>query len=283
VEAAALLENGYVEPFHLLLGCLHVLDSVAGRALAEGLAASEMGTLGEAMERARQYGPSPAHQATGIFTDTARLVVAEDALKIAHRHGHVQIGTGHLLLATLDCRDRTLAQIIGDGPAAERIARHVMQALPGEEDANGRADHGVILFDQLTRVLTLQVSEVVPPGWAVRGSGRSGGLRFRAPQSTSEKDGQIDLQWIVRLDGPAPERLLLGMQRALEELQGIIAQHAGAPWPARHTRRADPTQAHAEIAGDDENPTLRMWYGEHDNVDLELAPPLWLNNLISTL
>ena len=52
-ETAALLEHHYVEPLHLLLGCLHVPESLAWRVLAAELADSDMGTLGEAMERAR--------------------------------------------------------------------------------------------------------------------------------------------------------------------------------------------------------------------------------------
>jgi hypothetical protein len=61
-EAAALLEHRNVQPLHLLLGCLHVPDSLAARVLEAELAPSDMGTLGEAMERARMYGPNPAHQ-----------------------------------------------------------------------------------------------------------------------------------------------------------------------------------------------------------------------------
>ena len=66
-ETAALLEHHYVDPLHLLLGCLHVRESLAWRVLDAELAVSDMGMLGEAMERARMYGPSPSHQATGIF------------------------------------------------------------------------------------------------------------------------------------------------------------------------------------------------------------------------
>lgn len=283
VEASTLLESGCVEPFHLLLGCLHVPESVAGRALSAGLVRSDMGTLGEAMDRACLYGPNPAHQATGIFSDTARRVVAEDALIVAHRHGHPQIGTGHLLLATLDCRDRTATRIIGEGPVSEQIAREVMLALPGAERCNGDSDRAVILFDQLITELTSRVSEVVPAGWTVRGSSRSGGLRLRAPHSRSEEDGRIDLGWTAGLPQPARPRMRAGIQRALEELQEIITRHAGEPWPAPTARPDEPVGAHAEIAGDHENPTLRMWYGDPDHPALELKPPLWLNNLISTV
>ncbi len=146
-ETAALLEHHYVEPLHLLLGCLHVPESLAGRVLDAELSASDMGTLGEAMERARMYGPSPAHQATGIFTAATRNIVAERALSYAYRHGDPWIGTGHLLLATLDARDRAVDRIagsgvMGSGPVHDRLARTLMRALPGGEHPTGDVDGG---------------------------------------------------------------------------------------------------------------------------------------------
>lgn len=127
-ETAALLEHHYVEPVHLLLGCLHVPDSLAWRVLDAELPARDMGTLGEAMERARMYGPSPAHQATGIFTTATRHIVAEGALSYAYRRGDPWIGTGHLLLATLDARDGTVDRIVGSGVWAQD---RCTIALPG--------------------------------------------------------------------------------------------------------------------------------------------------------
>jgi hypothetical protein len=120
----------------LLLGCLHVPESLAWRVLDAELAASDMGTLGEAMERARMYGPSPAHQATGIFAPATRHIVAEGALSYAYRHGDPWIGTGHLLLATLDARDRAVDRIVGggvmgSGPVHDRLARTLTRGLPG--------------------------------------------------------------------------------------------------------------------------------------------------------
>jgi hypothetical protein len=56
-----------------------------------------MGTIGEAMERARMYGSNPVHQATGIFTGAARHILAEHALKHAYRHDHSEISTGQPL------------------------------------------------------------------------------------------------------------------------------------------------------------------------------------------
>jgi ATP-dependent Clp protease ATP-binding subunit ClpC len=129
-RAAESLANEYVEPFHLLLGVLHVPDSVAGKMLAR-----ESVTLERATNRARLYGPRPAHQATGIFTEPARRVVAEGALEHAYRHRHTSIATGHLLLAILDASDPVTSQILGVGPLSERLAAEVLQALPGDEQA----------------------------------------------------------------------------------------------------------------------------------------------------
>jgi hypothetical protein len=89
----------------------------------------------EALERARMYGPNPAHQATGILADTTRQIVAKDALKQACRRDHHYIGTGHLLLVTADSHDRTAERIIGTAVmgserVSDRIAREVVRALP---------------------------------------------------------------------------------------------------------------------------------------------------------
>ena len=76
-----------------------------------------------------------------------------EALKYAYRFGHDRISTGHLLLATLDSQDRTATHIIGSGPASERIARELLQRLPGHEHEFVQSDHGLIDFDVLTRSL----------------------------------------------------------------------------------------------------------------------------------
>jgi ATP-dependent Clp protease ATP-binding subunit ClpA len=129
VEVASLLERAEVEPLHLPLGCLHVPDSLAARILESELASSGMATIGEAMERARMYGPRPSHQATGIFTDQTRWIVAKDALSYAYRQDHPAIGTGHLLLATLDAEDCTIERVVGSGamgsgPVHDRLTEH---------------------------------------------------------------------------------------------------------------------------------------------------------------
>ena len=290
-ESAALLENYQVEPFHLLLGCLHVPGSLAARVLEAELALSDMGTLGEAMERARMYGPNPAHQATGIFTQPARRIVAEQALSCAYRHDHRSIGTGHLLLATLDARDRVIDRIVGSGvmgsgPVHDRLARTLTRALPGDEHPTDRVlDGGAIRFDVLIRILTSEFTRIVPAGWELRGSARTGGVRLKVPNSRSEEDFVVDLEWIVTEDGPARDRLVQATRRALEDLQSAVVEHTRQPWPANpRSGRLDRPEPHAEIVGDDVNPMLRLWYGDRDNPTLEVTTrPIYLTSVIHSL
>lgn len=128
-QIAAELENAYVEPFHFLLGMLRTEESLAAVVLR-----SHNIELEQAMSRARVLGPGPSHDATGIFTDEARQIVAQDALKHAYRHGHCLIGTGHLLLAALETNG-VIMQILGSGPVAERIAAEVTHEIPGDEQS----------------------------------------------------------------------------------------------------------------------------------------------------
>jgi hypothetical protein len=285
VEVASLLEHAEVGPLHLLLGCLHVPDSLAAGVLEAELAPSEMGTLGEAMERARMDGASPAHQATGIFTDQARRIVAQDALSCAYRHDHPAISTGHLLLARLDAEDRTIERIVesgvlGSGPVHDRLARSLTRALPGEEQHIGRVDDGgVITFDLLIRLLTIWFRGQLPPGWAIRGSGRSGGFRLQVPDSQSEEDFAIDMSWIVTSDQPGRQRLLMVTHHVLSSLQTAVATATTTPWPDPRAVHGLP-EPHAEIGGDSVNPLLRLWYGPPDTPVLELNPPILVNMVL---
>jgi Clp amino terminal domain, pathogenicity island component len=290
-EAAALLEHLYVQPLHLLLGCLHVPDSLAARVLDAELAPSDMGTLGEAMERARMYGPNPAHQATGIFTARARRIVAQDAFSYAYRHDHLSIGTGHLLLATLDAEDRAIDRIVGSGlmgsgPVHDRLARALTRALPGDEHPTDRVlDGEVICFDVLIRMLTAEFTRIAPPGWELHGSARSGGVRLKVPDSRSEEDFAVHLEWIVAEDGPARDRLVRATHRALQDLQAAIVEHDRRPWPGdRSSGQPERSEVHAEIVGDHVNPMLRLWYGDPDKPTLEVtSTPIYLTSVIHDL
>jgi hypothetical protein len=284
-ETASLLEHHNVQPLNLLLGCVHVSDSLAARVLDDELAPSDMGTLGEAMERARMYGTHPSRQATGTFTDAARRIVAEGALAYAYRHDDPWIGTGHLLLATLDAQDRAVDRIVGSGvmgsgPVPDRLARTLMRRLPGEELPIGRVvGGGVISFDMLIRILTNWFRDQLPPGWVIRGSGRSGGFRLKIPSSRSEEDFRIDVGSIVSSDRHGRERLLQVTGAALTSLQAAVVQTTSTTWPATTANGGAP-EPHTAIGGDTINPTLRLWYGPSDSPVAELTPRILLNSVL---
>ena len=130
-RTAAELEHEYVEPFHLLLGLLRTEGSLG----AEVLRRHQI-QLEDAVHRAQLRGPRRAHQATGIFSDAARQIVAQDALRHAYQHGEARIGTGHVLLAVVDTNG-LVTEILGAGPVSEEIAAEVMRELSGDEDPDG--------------------------------------------------------------------------------------------------------------------------------------------------
>lgn len=128
-QAASELMHPYVEPFHIVLGCARTPESFAAASLfAEGITAEA------AHGRARLCGPPPAHQATGIFADAARKIVAESALAISHRMGHPSINSGHLLLATLASHDHCVQEIIGNASGNQQIAAQLSRILAATND-----------------------------------------------------------------------------------------------------------------------------------------------------
>ena len=153
-------------------------------------------------------------------------------------------GTGHLLLATLDARDRARRPHRGqrrDGlrtDATTASPRTLTRALPGGEHSTGEVDGGgVISFDLLIRILANWFREQLPPGWVMHASGRSGGFRLRVPNSRSEEDHAINMGWIVTSDQSGRDRLLEVTQTALAELQtgGRQDNLYAAGHPARAT------------------------------------------------
>ena len=275
VESAALVEHHQVEPLHLLLGCLQVPESLAATVLARELPESSMGIVGEAFERALMYGPGPSHQATGIFTDSARHLLAQDALKHAYRRGDRQIGTGHVLLAILDCDDPVVRRIVGSGvmgggPLTDRIGRELMRALPGDEHPSAGVDHAIVQIDLLPRLLAAECARVVPTGWTVAAHGRTGVIGLNAPGSISEEDFRIDLSWIIGHDAPAEQRLIQVTRAAMAGLQESVTARSGQRWPAGPgSSQHMPADPHVEIVGD-ENPEMRAWFGEPTTPDLEI-------------
>jgi hypothetical protein len=275
-ETAALLEHREIDPFHLLIGCLRVPESFAARVLSPVWEAGELGAIGEAVDLAGRYGPHPFHQATGIFSETARRVVAEDALKLAYRLGHAQITTGHLLLATLDSQDQTTTAMTRFH--TQRLARTLTRGLPGTDQGVDEGDLAWIQFDALIRMLTLGFRRILPPGWTIVGSARSD-IRLRVPDSRS--DFQIRPGWIAAEPGPAPERLRRVTSWMLERLQAAVMQATGRLWPESPDDQAAPV--YAQLIDDRYNPTLRLDYGDPQSpVATPVEHDIHLNMVIGT-
>jgi Clp amino terminal domain, pathogenicity island component len=276
-ESAAVLEHREVEPFHLLIGCLQVPDSFAARVLAPLWEDGELGAIGEAIDLALRYGPPPCHQATGIFSPTARQVISERALSVAYRLGHAQISTGHLLLAVLDRQDHTTA--VMTHPHAQRLARTLSRGLPGAEHGPDEGAITWIQFDSLVRTLTLGFRRILPAGWTIFGTARSD-IHLRVPDSRSESDFQIRPGWIIAEPGLAPDRLQRVTDWMLERLQAAVIDATGQRWPQAGQDRVTP---YAVLIEDRYNPTLCLGYGDPQSpVTTRLEHDLPLNMMIST-
>jgi len=268
-ETAARLEHGEVEPFHLLIGSLQVSESLAARVLSELWADGELGVIDEAVDLARRVGPHPFHQATGIFSELARRVVAEDALAIAYRHGHPRITTGHLVLAVLDSRDPTTGRMTG--ARTQRLARSLAGGLPGPEH-DSESDHELdwIALDSLMRTLVLDFRRILPSGWTIWGSARSD-IHLNVPASRSESDFQIRPGWITSQPGSGSQRLQRITLWMLERLQAAVSETTGRPWPI--TDDGEPATPYAEIIPQRFNSPLRLGYGNPDAPVLRVADP----------
>jgi hypothetical protein len=275
LESASLIEHREVDPFHLLLGCAQVPDSFACRALQPMLKGNEFGPVEELLDRAMRMGPPTAHQATGIFSDTARRLVAEDAVKCAYRAGDSQISTGHLLLAVIDSGERTTEAILA--PHTQQLARTLYRGLPGIEDGPDEGELTWIQFDFLIRILSLEFRRVLPPGWTVFAQAR-GSIHLSAPGARSGFDFAIRPGWIISEFGPGPERLKKVSRWMLERLQAAVMEATGSPWPS--DSQQEPAAAYAEIVPDPFNPTLRLGYGDPQAPTLQV---LQHDQLLNTL
>lgn len=127
-SAAALLMNEKVSSFHFLIGALGAGDNLAAATLS-----SHGITYEQLIRAARIAGPGPATQATGILDRQAHLTLSQGALKQAYRRGDPHIGSGHLLLASLDCPSSMIDRLLGSRVLAEHIARECLARLPGDE------------------------------------------------------------------------------------------------------------------------------------------------------
>jgi ATP-dependent Clp protease ATP-binding subunit ClpA len=136
-------EDVYIEPFHLLLGLLQVLDGIAAKALATHevtlvTARSRTGhdrTSPSSFRRfpPRTYPPPREDEIFGIPGAATRQVLSHKSLRRAHQYGHAEIGTGHVLLGLIDIDDAEVIAALGGPEAARDICATVVDLLPGDE------------------------------------------------------------------------------------------------------------------------------------------------------
>jgi ATP-dependent Clp protease ATP-binding subunit ClpA len=145
-ESACSFENKYVEPAHLLLGLLDVEDGVAASVLsrrqaerdamlrrAAELLAAEAGAARQRAEAVLDRRARVSTAATGIFSASARRLVAQQVLVVAERLGQRSLGTGHTLLAILANPDEKTVAILEPLPDTQLLARELVEAMPGDE------------------------------------------------------------------------------------------------------------------------------------------------------
>jgi ATP-dependent Clp protease ATP-binding subunit ClpA len=128
IEHARKLNDGYVEPVHLLLGVLYAQAGLV--AALRSRHAWEIPDPGLVQPR---HPHSDRQRWTDIFSSDARRIVAEDVLIIAERLDHRPLTTGHLLIAILESPDGRANEITMLLPDVSEIATAIIEALPGDE------------------------------------------------------------------------------------------------------------------------------------------------------
>lgn len=118
VDIAHTLDDFYVEPVHLLLAALN----------ANGVAATARAQSGWALQPTPVVRDGPS-RATGIFSDSARRIVAQDVLTVAERLQHRPLTTGHLLIALLEDPDERTTGIVDSLPDAATITAAIIDVL----------------------------------------------------------------------------------------------------------------------------------------------------------
>jgi ATP-dependent Clp protease ATP-binding subunit ClpA len=144
-EHARGADDRWVEPAHLLSGVLNAKVGVAAavrtrygwhRPPAQPRHPGATGIYRPDPEHDKvlAYTQPPHSRATGIFTQEARRIVAEDVLIIAERLDHRTLTTGHVLLAILERYAYLTVDFVNSLPPIREITAAVIDALPGQED-----------------------------------------------------------------------------------------------------------------------------------------------------
>jgi len=125
IQRARELDDPYVEPVHLLRGTL----------AANGIAATLRARFGWEVPPPPQAARPRYPQATDIFSDHARGIVAEDVLLIAERLHHRPLTTGHLLIALAESRDERASEVVKTLPDISAINAAIAESLTAEPEA----------------------------------------------------------------------------------------------------------------------------------------------------
>jgi ATP-dependent Clp protease ATP-binding subunit ClpA len=123
IEAARSFESAYVTVEHLLVGLLEVR-----RGAVAALGAKHAAKL-DALAAHAAAGLEPPTTFHSIFSASARQVVAEGVLAVAHRLGSWEIAAGHLLLAVLESPEPAMTRLQATVPGAMSMTTALADAL----------------------------------------------------------------------------------------------------------------------------------------------------------
>ena len=131
-DEARSLGHGFIGTEHLLLACVHDDDWVSARALAA--ACGELGPLRKALRAVLRKGDDvPSGHIP--FTPDAKQAL-EDAIAEAKLMGHTTIGTGHILLGTLDDGGAAWAPVLAAlGVEKAEVRANVARSHPSSVEA----------------------------------------------------------------------------------------------------------------------------------------------------
>jgi hypothetical protein len=130
IESARALQSEFVTPTHILIALLGVERGAIATVRAEHL--HEFDSLRQRATEALTGRPRPP---TAIFSASARQLVAEGVLEIAHRLNQRSLTTEHLFVAVSESPDPTITELRQTLPNIGDLAAEVAKMPPGDEHA----------------------------------------------------------------------------------------------------------------------------------------------------
>jgi hypothetical protein len=114
----------------------------------------------------------------------------------------------------------------------------------------------------LAEALADRIGEVVPDGVDVSSLQTAVSVRFRAAEET------IDIESIIDQAGDAESNIEAAALMVLNDVQDLITEATGTPWPHVAGARLVLPYPHAEVASGD----LQLCFGEPEDPALALRP-----------